>query len=285
MLRGMSTSSSSSSTSLASSGEYVETSLEMALGVEVPPGERRLLEYWKADGLCPKFGELMTLLDYADNPDILVRRRPLSPRMSNVQFPFDVPEQRARLRQLLVENRKYYKRVRREIRHAVEDNLETLELPQLSVPQYELVRAIACVAGIENYARCRPVETHCTTFLPVGMFAPIVRCGCAFAPLELKRSTAVYLKQLSNKDVPGSEEEKRVLDRLCCASIADYRKLYYGEAIVDGVVLMFERKRTPRTPREEPKVPRVQISRQPSRNFDALTPPPEAPTGVDEPSE
>jgi len=205
------------------------------------------------------------LLDFADKPALQVRRRPIAPRLGNVQFPFDNAEERMRLRRLLFENRRLVKRLCRDVNRATVDLLDRLEYDQLVTQEIELIRAVACVAGIENYVRCRPITVVCTTFLPRGAFLESVRCGCAFAPIELHRSTAIHLRRLSSKIEPGSSEEERILEREKCASLGDARLLYHREAIIDGVVLRLER-RTPRTPRSEEAMPRVHISNESTRS-------------------
>jgi len=256
--------SSSSTSSVLSGAEPLEYDFDGDLDTranEFSPTHRRPLEYWAPEGRCLTYSEISKLLEFADNPTYEVRRRPVPPRATNVQFPFDVYAERQRLRLLMFDNRKLVKRLAKEVIHAMCDGTDRLEYDMLTPTQIELVRALACIAGIETHARCRPSETTCTAFLPRGAFHSSVRCGCAYTPIEVHRSTALHLKRMSPKIEADSADERAVLAREHCASISDSRRLYFGATIVDGIVLLLER-RTPRTPRplsEEP-LPRVQIA-------------------------
>lgn len=283
LLRGTSSSSSTSASMLSTSSSSAASTnidlLEIDFGEQrsdagenddgdedaPPPAASRLpIEYWTADGRCPAYDEILQLLALADDSRYQVRRRPTQARLTEVQFAFDVTEERSRLRVLLHEHRRLVKRIQREVARATTGGIDRIEFESLSAGQIDTARAVAQITGLETYVRCRPVRVPCTTFLPRGAFMEIVRCGCAFVPLEAQRATAIYLRRLPSSVERDSDEERRILTSEYCASMTESRLIYYNEVMVDGIVLVLER-RTPRTPPPRDALPpRVQISGEPA---------------------
>jgi hypothetical protein len=257
---------SSTSTSSSSSSQptlELESDYNVFTQEYTAEGEVRTLhEYWTPDGRCPTNDEMHMLIEMADDPKKMVRRQITAQRPANIQFPFDSPEARTRLRVLLINYRRLVSRVCHGVFRALNKNTDRVEFTDLHTEEIEMVRGVALMAGIETYTRCTPLSTTCAHYTTNIEVALNYVCGCRNVPIELQRSTAIYMGKLPPRVEKDSREETILFSELACKSFASARMLYYREVQVDGVVLIMERK-TPRSPHANSPTPPL-LPRPPS---------------------